>query len=137
MISRPTCSIPGTPVAFQAHLQHSQRRCSPRVLNWDSRCSQTCRQRSQTPCRCSQTCHQRSQTCRRHSQVHPKFSLAHRGVPKLITITPMVLLYQSSEISVTLKASRNALQQSNTLPKLTHLSLHSTFSQTLLEASRD
>jgi len=37
----------------------------------------------------------------RHFQVHPKFSPALRHVPKLITITPMVLLYQSSEIEVT------------------------------------
>jgi hypothetical protein len=73
----------------------------------------------------------------RCSQVHPKFSPALRGVPKLITITPMVLLYQSSEISVTLKAGRNALLGSDTLLQLTHLSLHSTSSQTLLEAPRD
>ena len=34
----------------------------------------------------------------------------HTGnVLKLITITPMVLLYQPSEIPVTLKAGRNAL----------------------------
>ena len=38
---------------------------------------------------------------RRHSQVHPKFSPALRRAPKLITITPIVLLYQSSEIPVT------------------------------------
>ena len=37
-----------------------------------------------------------------HSQVHPKFSLKLWRVPKLITITPMVLLYQLSEIPVTL-----------------------------------
>jgi len=73
----------------------------------------------------------------RCSQVHPKFSPALRGVPKPITITPMVLLYQSSEIPVTLKAGRNALLGSDTLLKLMHLSLHSTSSQTLLEASRD
>jgi len=73
----------------------------------------------------------------RCSQVHPKFSPALRGVPKLITITPMVLLYQASEISVTPKAGRNALQRSDTLLNLTHLSLHSTSSQTLLESSSD
>jgi len=37
---------------------------------------------------------------RRHSQVYPKFSLALRLVSKLITITLMVLLDQSSEIPV-------------------------------------
>ena len=73
----------------------------------------------------------------RCSQVHPKFSPALRGVSKLSTITPMVLLYQSSEISVTLKAGRNALLGSDTLLKLTHLCLHSTYSPTLLEAPRD
>ena len=66
------------------------------------------------------------------SQVHPKFTPVLRGVPKLITITPMVLLYQSSESPVTLKAGRNALLGSDTLLKLTHLSLHSTSSQIVL-----
>jgi len=73
----------------------------------------------------------------RRSQVHAKFSLALWGVPKPITITPMVLLYQSSEIPVTVKAGWNFLLGSDTLLKLTHLSLHSTSSQTLLEASSD
>jgi len=73
----------------------------------------------------------------RYSQVHPKFSLALRGVPKPLTLTPMVLLKQSSEIPDTLKASRNALLGSDTLLNLMHLSLHSTSSQTLLEASTD
>jgi len=73
----------------------------------------------------------------RRSRVHAKFSLALRGVPKLITITHMVLLYQSSEIPDTLKAGRNALLGSDTLLKLTHRSLHSTSSQTLLESSSD
>ena len=36
-----------------------------------------------------------------HFQVHPKFPPALQCVPKLITITPIVLLYQSSEIPVT------------------------------------
>jgi len=78
-----------------------------------------------------------SQACCRRSQAHPKFSLALRGVPKPITITPMVLLQQSSEIPVTLKAGRNALLVSDTLLTLTHLSLHSTSSQILLESSSD
>jgi len=73
----------------------------------------------------------------RCSQVHPKFSPVHRDVLKLLTITPMVLLYRSSEITVTLKAGPNALLGSESLLKLTHLSLHSTSSETLLEASSD
>jgi hypothetical protein len=73
----------------------------------------------------------------RCSQVHLKFSPALRDVLKLITITPMALLYQSSEIPVTLKAGRNAILLYDTHLKLTYLSLHSTSSQTLLEASRE
>jgi len=38
---------------------------------------------------------------RGHSQVHPKFPLALQFAPNHITITPIVLLYQSSEIPVT------------------------------------
>ena len=38
---------------------------------------------------------------RRHSEVHPKFFPAVRHAPKLIPITPIVLLYQSSQIPVT------------------------------------
>jgi len=67
----------------------------------------------------------------------PKFSPALRGVPNRLTITPMELLYQSSEIPGSLKAGRNALLGSDTLLKLTHLSLHSTCTQTLLEYSSD
>jgi hypothetical protein len=129
---------------FQAHLPHSRLTCRipgvsaafPKRMFFPE-CSQTWCWRLQTSRRRSQTCHQRSQTCCRHSQVHPKFSPAHRGVSKHITITPMVLLNQSSEISVTLKAGRNALLQSDTLLKLPHPSSYSTSSQTLLEASRD
>jgi len=68
----------------------------------------------------------------RCSHLHPRFSTALRGVPKLITITPMVLLYQSSVISIILKAGQNALLGCDTLLKLTHLCLHCTSSQTLL-----
>jgi len=68
---------------------------------------------------------------------HPKFSPALRDVPTLITITPMLLLYQSSEIPVTSNVSPNALLESDTHPKLTHISLHSTSSQSLQEALRD
>ena len=71
------------------------------------------------------------------SQVHPMFSLVLRGVLNLIIITPMLLLYQSSEIPVTLKAGRNALLGSDTLLELTHQSFHSTSSQTLLETCSD
>jgi len=71
------------------------------------------------------------------SQVHPKFSLALRSVPKLITIICLVLLFQSSEIPVTLKTGRNALLRSNTLLQLMLQSLHSISSQTLLDASSD
>jgi hypothetical protein len=69
--------------------------------------------------------------------VHAKFSTALRGVPTPITITPMLLLYQSSEIPATVEAGQNALLEFDTLLKLTHLSLHSTYSQTLLETSSD
>jgi len=132
-----TCSIPGAPAAFLAYLQHSRRTCSipkeddfPSLLYCDLRCSKTCRL-------CSQTCHQPSEACSRHSQVHPKFSLAHRDVPKPITTTLRVHVYQSSQMSVPPKAGRNALLLSDTLLTLMHLSLQSTSSQTLLEASRD
>jgi len=47
------------------------------------------------------------------------------------------LLNQSSGMPVTLKAGRNAILGSDTLLKLTLLSLHSTSSWILLEASRD
>ena len=65
------------------------------------------------------------------------FSPVLRGDPKLITIIPMALLNKSSETPLTPKAARNVLLQSDTLPKLTRLSLHSASSQTLLESSSD
>jgi hypothetical protein len=80
--------------------------------------------------RWSQACHRRSQAWRWCVQVVP-------GAPKVpnpITITPMVLRYQSSEIPDTLKAGRNSLLGSDTLLKSTHLSLHSTSSQILVKA---
>lgn len=49
----------------------------------------------------------------------------------------MVILHQSSEIPVPLKAGRNAVLRFNTLLNLTHHSLHCTGSQTLLYASSD
>jgi hypothetical protein len=142
--SRRTCSISAAPAVFQMHLQHSKRTGSiskedvfPRLLYRDSRCSLPCCWLSLTCRRRFQSWHQGSQTCHQHYQVHLKFSLAYWGVHKLITITPMVLLNQSSEMSVTPKDSRNTLQQSDTLLQLTHLCLHSTSSLTLLEASRN
>ena len=59
------------------------------------------------------------------------------GAPKLITTAPMVLPYQSSEVPVTPNAGGNALLGSDTLLKLTLLSLHSASSHTLLEAHSD
>jgi len=64
----------------------------------------------------------------------PGLSPAPRLVLKPITITPMVLLYQSSEITVTLKAGWTAIPGSDTLLKLTIQSSHSTSSQTLMGA---
>jgi hypothetical protein len=66
--------------------------------------------------RCSQICHQHSQICRRRSQVLPGWLLA---------------------LPVSLRAGKNALLGSDTLPKLMHLSLHATSSQILLEAPSD
>jgi hypothetical protein len=61
------------------------------------------------------------------------FSPALWGVSRLITLTSTVLLYWLSLIPVTLKASWNTLIGYYTHLKLTHLSLHSISSQTLLE----
>jgi len=133
---------------FQANQQRSQRRSVfSRLLYCDLRFSQNC-------CRCFQVlpgllsalpgalrlvvgASSHVAGAPRCSHVHSKFSPAIRGVPKPITITPMVLLYHSSEIPVTLKAGRNALLESDTLLQLTLLSLHSTSSQILLEASSE
>jgi len=109
----------------------------PRLLycnSGSSQCSWLC---SQASYRRFQTCHWRFQTCRQRSQVLPMFSLALRGVLKLITLSPMVLQYLSSEIPGTLKAGRNSLLVTDTLLYLTHLSFHSTSSQILLESSSD
>ena len=73
----------------------------------------------------------------RHSQVHPKFSPALRRVPKLITISPTVVLHQFLKVPVTSKVSWNALLRSDTHLNLMLLSSHSIFSQTLLEAPSD
>jgi len=73
--------------------------------------------------RCSKTYCWRSHSCPLRSQVLPGSFSALPGFPPALPVT--------------LKAGRNALQGSDTLLKLTHLSLNSTFSQTLLEASSD
>jgi len=70
----------------------------------------------------------------RRFQLHIQYSLVLRGVSNFITITSLVLLFQSSEISVTAKAAWSALLGSDTLLNLTHPSLHSTSCQTLLVA---
>jgi hypothetical protein len=73
----------------------------------------------------------------RCSKVHSTLSPAPQRVLIPPTIAPRVLLYESSEIPVTLKASWNEHLGSDTLLKLTHLSLHSTSPKALLEASSD
>jgi len=95
MISKRTSSVPKEDVAL------------PRLLDCDSRCSETDRRRSQV--------------CPWRSQV----------LPGLLSAVPGL----SAAFAVTLKARRNALLGSDTLLKLMHLNLHSTSSQTLLEAS--
>jgi len=160
MISRRASSVPKEDVVFP-RLLYCDLRCSQTCWRGSQACcrgsqtccrgSQACRRRSQAcsqyfqaSSQRSQACHQRSQTCHRcsqdrcrRSQVRPMFSPALRGVRKLITITPLVLLYSSSEFPVTLKGSRTALPGSDTLLILTHLSLHCTSSQTLQEAPSD
>jgi len=76
----------------------------------------------------------RARSC---SQVHPMISQVLWGIPNRITITPIQLLSYSLMIPLPLKASRNALLVSRTLPKLTQLSLHSTSSQTVLKTPSD
>lgn len=56
----------------------------------------------------------------RYFSVHSMFSAALRGVPKPMTITPKVLMYQLSETPVTLKSGWKALLGSDTFLKLTH-----------------
>jgi hypothetical protein len=87
----------------------------PSLLYCDSRCAQTCLRLSQICCCRSQICHLHTQASCCRSQVLLGLSL----------VLPGVLL----ALSATLKAGRNALQRSDTLLKLTHLSLHSTSSQ--------
>jgi hypothetical protein len=111
MISRPTRRVANEDFVW------------PRLPYCDLRCSKTWHQRSQV-CRCrSPICHSHSQVCHQPSQLLPGLSAAVLGL--------------SAALLVPVKAGRNALQLSDTLLKLTHLCLHSTFSQTLLEASSD
>jgi len=64
-------------------------------------------------------------------------SLAHKRTPTLIAITLRVLLYQSPEIKVTMKASENALVWSDFLLKLTLISIHSASSHILQDTPSD
>jgi len=54
---------------------------------------------------------------RQHSQGHPRFSPALRGSPKHITITPSILVYQSSEIPATPVAVVRDPSDSDGLPE--------------------
>jgi len=105
---------------FQAHQQRFQRRWYfSRLLYCDLRCSHPCHRRFRVLPALSSTLRgaprlssadaRRVVITPRCSQVHRKFLLALQGVPKLITITPIVLLYQSSGIPGTPKAGCNAL----------------------------
>jgi len=67
-----------------------------------------------------------------HPQVLPKISPANQHVSKSITITPMLVLYQLSEIQVTLKATLNRLPGSISLLKLSLLSSYSASTRTPL-----
>ena len=75
--------------------------------------------------------------CHRRSQVLPCLMLALPGLllalPGLLLALPGLL----SMLPVTLKGGSNVILGSDTLLKLTHPSLHSTSSQTLLEAPSD
>jgi hypothetical protein len=78
-----------------------------------------------------------SQTYHHHSQGTPVPVIGDPSYSCTSHQRSQLILCQSSDILVTLKAGRNALLRSDTLLKLTLLSLHSTSSQTLLEFSRD
>jgi len=69
MISRCTCSVPKEDVF-------------PRLLYCDSRCSQSCRRRTEASRRPTKTCHRRSQTCRRRSQALPGAADVLSGTPR-------------------------------------------------------
>jgi hypothetical protein len=93
MISRRTCSVlkeDGFPRLLNCDSRYSQTCCRrseacgrrSQTPCWRSQTchwrSQTCHWRSQTYRWCTQTCHQRTQTCRRHSHVLP-------GAPKVLS----------------------------------------------------
>jgi len=78
-----------------------------------------------------------SQTSHNHSHGTPLLVIRDLSYFCTSHQRSQLLLDQSSEIPFTLKAGRNALPGSDTVLKLTHLSLHATSSQTLLVSSRD
>jgi len=111
---------------------------SPRLLYCDSRCSQTCGRRSGACRQQTQIRRRCSQTWRRRSPVPPGVSQVPSGAGRCSQTyhnhshgTPVPVI---RDISYS-EGRPNAPLVSDTLLKLTHLSLHSTFSQTLLEAS--
>jgi len=73
----------------------------------------------------------------RRSDVNPNISQSLPSYSCISHQRSQYLLHLLSEIPVTLKACRNSLLGSDTLLKLTLLSLHSTSSQIVLESSRD
>jgi len=139
MISRRTSSVPKEDDVSR-RLLHCESRCTQtcrRCTQVCRRCTQVCRRCTQVCCRCTQVCRRRTQVCRRRTQVCRRRTQVCRRrtqvFPGLSSALPGLLL----AFPVTLKAGRNALLGSDPLLKLTHLSLHSTSSQTLLEASSD
>jgi hypothetical protein len=89
---------------------------------------------------CTQSSLQRCDVFPTLSQSLPQYSCTSYQRSQLLLYhyqRSQLLLYQSPEIPVTLKACQIALLGSNTVLKLTLLSLHSTSSQILLESSRD
>jgi len=95
MGSRRTCSIPGAPAAFQAHLQHSRHTCSipgTPVAFTKKMFFPDCSTVNRGAPRVVAGAPRLVAGTPRPFKMNPKFSLALRGVAKLITITPMVLL---------------------------------------------
>ena len=81
-------------------------------------------------------CHSRwFQTCHWRTQMLPGALKVFSGAQKCSQTSHNCS--HGTPVPVTLKAGRNALLGSDTLLKLMHLSLHSTFSQRLLVASSD
>jgi hypothetical protein len=73
----------------------------------------------------------------RWSRVNLKFTPVICEVPKLITLSPMVFIFQSSKIPVTLKVKQMVFPWFDSLLKFSEFSLHSTSSPTILETSCD